>query len=122
MIRSAQLGDGSVEYVGRIGETVRFYVEFWESGETAAVDITGAVAKMTLRRRVDDSVAALSLTSPSNGLTIDPTLGRITVHITDEQTDTMDGAYVFDVKLEFASGDDVFLCGGTITLVKPVTR
>lgn len=122
MIRSAQLGDYSVAYAGRIGETVRFFVEFYESGETAPVDLTGAIARMTLRRRVEDTVAALSLSSPSGGLTIEPTLGRITVHITDEQTDTMDGAYVFDVKIEFASGDDLFLCGGTITLSKPVTR
>lgn len=122
MIRDVQLGDSTVEYVGRIGETVRFNVDFYESDGATPVDITGAVARMQLRRRVDDSAAILSLSSPSSGLTIDPTAGRVVVHISDEQTDSMSGGYFWDLKLELPSGDDIFLCGGSITLSQPVTR
>lgn len=122
MIKEVSLGDTGVSYVGRTGETVRFWVEFYEEGSVGPVNLSGSVATLHVRKRVDSAATEVSLSSASGGLSIEPDLGKVEIHIADEQTANLSGLYVWDLRMEFASGDVLFLCSGTFQFNTPTTR
>ena len=68
--------------------TFTFILEYKDSNGNA-VNLTGASAKMQVRDTQGGSKVAVSLTSPSGGITIDPLIGKLTFRMTPTQTNKL---------------------------------
>lgn len=86
------------------------------------VDLAGYTARMQIRQKVDSTNVILSLTTENGGIQVDNTLKTITVLMTAQQTE----AFTFQTavySLELVKAGEVIpFSGGTLTLVKEVTR
>jgi hypothetical protein len=101
--------------------TFTFIVEYKDSSGNA-VNLTGASAKMQVRDTQGGSKIAVSLTSPSGGIVIDPLIGKLTIRMTPTQTNKLfypKSAY--DVMLTQDSGIKTKLLEGFLTLSRSVT-
>lgn len=76
----------------------------YQDPDGTPIDLTGGSAEMVIRRGIPGSPAALTLTSPSGGLTITPEDGSILVEITRAQSAALDGRYVYE--LHFTDAGD----------------
>ena len=95
----------------------------WLDSSSAAVDLTGASAAWMLRYHLDDTGAAVSLSSPSSGVVITPGLGKVTVTIAAAVTATLSAGFgVHDLLVTKADGTKVRLVEGKATLLQGVTR
>lgn len=95
----------------------------WLDNTGSAVDLTGASAAWMLRYHLDDSAAAVSLSSPSSGITITPGLGKVTVTIAAATTAALSAGFgVHDLLITKADGTKVRLVEGKATLLQGVTR
>jgi hypothetical protein len=65
--------------------TFIFVVEYKDENENA-IDLTGASAKMQVRDVKGGTKLAVTLTSPSGGIVISGSLGKLTVTLTPTQT------------------------------------
>ena len=90
--------------------------------DTVAVNLTGAVIKMQLRKNANDVTPALSLTSAgSAGITITAaTLGQFKINeqIIDIPVDT----YQYDIQITFASGVVKTYIAGSFNITPEITR
>jgi tRNA threonylcarbamoyladenosine modification (KEOPS) complex Pcc1 subunit len=68
-----------------------------ENGD--AINLTGMTARMQLRRQYNSPTALLSLTTENNRITIDGTLGKITLNISATDTASLIGSGVYDLEL-----------------------
>lgn len=87
------------------------------------VDLTGYTARMQIRATIDSTTIIQELTTSNGAIIINNTTKTITLNIPAEVT----AAYTFSTavySLEMISsgGQVTPFCGGTITLVKEVTR
>lgn len=101
--------------------TFTFILEYKDSNGNA-VNLTGASAKMQVRDTQGGSKVAVSLTSPSGGITIDPLIGKLTFRMTPTQTNKLfypKSAY--DIMLTQDSGIKTKLLEGFLTLSRSVT-
>ena len=101
--------------------TFRFVLEYKDSSG-AAVNLTGASAKMQVRDTKGGSKLAFTLTSPSGGIVIDALNGKITVTMTPTQTNKL---YYpkssYDLMITNAAGVKTKLVEGFLTLSRSVT-
>ena len=101
--------------------TFRFVLEYKDSSG-AAVNLTGASAKMQVRDTKGGSKLAFTLTSPSGGIVIDAPNGKITVTMTPTQTNKL---YYpkssYDLMITNAAGVKTKLVEGFLTLSRSVT-
>jgi len=85
------------------------------------IDLTGYTAKMQLRLKYGDPVAALTLTTGGGGIVITGPTGTIDITATDEQTLTLDPTlYVYDLDLNIG-GVITRLIQGQVTVRAEVT-
>jgi hypothetical protein len=101
--------------------TFTFILEYKDSNGNA-VNLTGASAKMQVRDTQGGSKVAVSLTSPSGGITIDPLIGKLTFRMTPTQTNKLfypKSAY--DIMLTQDIGIKTKLLEGFLTLSRSVT-
>lgn len=90
---------------------------------TAPVNITGYTAQMQLRSLPQDATAVLTLSSPSNGITIGGANGQVNVHATNVQTGAIDeGIYYYDIEITSGGGIVTRLAQGQILVSPEVTR
>lgn len=86
------------------------------------VDLGGYTARMQIRQKVDSPDIILNLTTENGGIEIDNSYKTITIQMTATQTQ----ALTFQTavySLELVKGSEVVpFSGGTLTLVKEVTR
>jgi hypothetical protein len=76
-------------------------------------DLTGYVARMSIRKYRGAVASLLDLTSPSSGLTITPLAGTITINMTDEQTESLSiRSGVYDLKIESGGLEERVIQGG----------
>jgi hypothetical protein len=68
-----------------------------ENGD--AINLTGMTARMQLRRQYNSPTALLSLTTENNRITIDASLGKITLNISATDTTPLSGSGVYDLEL-----------------------
>ena len=95
----------------------------WLDNTGSAVDLTGASAAWMLRYHVDDSAAAVSLSTSSGGITIVGASGKITVTISATETAALSSGFgVHDLLVTKADGTKVRLVEGKATLLQGVTR
>lgn len=86
--------------------------------------LTGYTAKMMIRQDVDDAAAALTLTSPSSGLTVDNANGYIDILVTKTQTAAfVIPSGVWDLWIDNGGTDSPeLIVGGGVTIRKAVTQ
>lgn len=96
----------------------------WKTKTTnAPVNLTGYTAALQIRRTPADSTALVSLSSPSNGLTIEGTAGRVNIEIAAAVTSTLTaGRYVYDLVLTDPQSKKKRLVEGVAIVDAGVTR
>ena len=101
--------------------TFSFIVDY-KDPDGAAIDLTGASAKMQVRDTKGGSKLAFSLTSPSGGIIIDEALGKITIKMTPTQTNKLFyPKSSYDLMLTDSNLNKTKLLEGFITLSRSVT-
>jgi hypothetical protein len=101
--------------------TFTFIVEYKDS-DGNAVNLTGSSAKLQVRDTKGGTKLAVSLTSPSGGITIDAALGKLTVKMTPTQTSKLFyPKSEYDLMLTDSNFNKTKLLEGFITLSRSVT-
>jgi hypothetical protein len=101
--------------------TFSFVVEYKDSNG-AAIDLTGATAKLQARDTQGGSKLAFTLTSPTGGITINGPLGKLTCKMTPTQTNKLfypKSAY--DLIVVDSNSNRIKLIEGFLTLSRSVT-
>jgi hypothetical protein len=101
--------------------TFSFVLEYKDNNGNA-IDLTGASAKMQVRDTAGGTKLAVTLTSPSGGITIDPTNGKLTVKLTPTQTTKLFyPKSSYDIMLVDSNANKTKLLEGFMTLSRSVT-
>jgi hypothetical protein len=101
--------------------TFSFIVEYKDENDDA-IDLTGASAKMQVRDTKGGNKLAVTLTSPSGGITIDGPNGKLTVRMTPTQTSKIFyPKSSYDVMVVDSNGNKIKLLEGFMTLNRSVT-
>jgi hypothetical protein len=102
--------------------TFSFQVEYTQEDGETPIDLTGASAKMQVRDTKGGSKLAVSLTSPSNGITIDGSNGKLNIIMTPTQTNKLFyPKSSYDVMVIDSNGNKIKLLEGFMTLSRSVT-
>jgi len=102
--------------------TFIFQVQYTEDDEVTPISLVGASAKMQVRDTQGGSKLAVSLTSPSGGITIDGSTGTLNIKMTPTQTNKLfypKSAY--DIMVIDSNGNKIKLLEGFMTLSRSVT-
>lgn len=102
-----------------------FVVGTGEGEDFEARDLTGCTFEMHVRRKVDDTAAAMILNAANArlGISGDPEDGTIAIYVPDEHVQRLAvGTYVHDIVMFDASGNPRRIAVGTVTVEKGVTR
>ena len=101
--------------------TFSFVVEYKDDNGNA-IDLTGASAKMQVRDVKGGTKLAVTLTSPSGGIVINGSLGKLTVTLTPTQTNKIFyPKSSYDVMVIDSNGNKIKLLEGFMTLNRSVT-
>jgi hypothetical protein len=101
--------------------TFSFVLEYKDSNDNA-IDLTGASAKMQVRDTKGGAKLAVTLTSPSGGIVIDPLNGKLTIKMTPTQTNKLFyPKSSYDVMVVDSNGNKIKLLEGFMTLNRSVT-
>lgn len=101
--------------------TFSFVVEYKDENDNA-IDLSGASAKMQVRDTKGGTKLAVTLTSPSGGITIDGPNGKLTVKMTPTQTSKIFyPKSSYDVMVVDSNGNKIKLLEGFMTLNRSVT-
>jgi hypothetical protein len=101
--------------------TFSFIVEYKDSNGLP-IDLTGATAKMQVRDQKGGTKLAFSLTSPSGGIVIDPTNGKLTIKMTPTQTSKLFyPKSSYDIMVTDSNANKIKLLEGYMTLSRSVT-
>ena len=101
--------------------TFTFTVEYKDNDGDPIV-LTDCSAKMQVRDTKGGSKLAFTLTSPSGGITIDPTNGKLTISITPTQTNKLFfPKSSYDIMLTDSNLNKVKILEGFMTLSRSVT-
>jgi len=101
--------------------TFSFIVEYKDAAG-AAINLTGASAKMQVRDTKGGSKLAVTLTSPSSGITIDGAAGKVTIKMTPDQTNKLFyPKSEYDIMITDSNSNKIKLIEGYMTLSRSVT-
>jgi len=101
--------------------TFTFIVEY-KDNTGAAINLTGASAKLQVRDTKGGTKLAFTLTSPSGGITIDAPNGKLTVRMTPTQTNKLFyPKSSYDLMLTDSNSIKTKLVEGFLTLSRSVT-
>lgn len=101
--------------------TFSFVVEYKDKNDNA-IDLSGASAKMQVRDTKGGTKLAVTLTSPSGGITIDGPNGKLTVKMTPTQTSKIFyPKSSYDLMVVDSNGNKIKLLEGFMTLNRSVT-
>jgi hypothetical protein len=104
------------------GATYR-HTLFWKNKSKQPIDLTGVLARMQIRDSVDSEIVRLDLRTENGGIVINALLGRIDFYISNDDTASLYGfGGVYDLELQFPTGDVVRLIEGSINFIPEVTR
>ena len=106
------------------GATYRHTLVWLEPDESTPINLTGCTAKMQIRSVVTSSAIILELSTANSRLSIDGSLGKISLYVSDEDTamlEAIKGA-VYDLEVYFPDGTVTRLCEGKISISAEVTR
>lgn len=96
---------------------------FWKTGDPVQpVDMTGATARMQIRKTVKSTEVLFELTTENSRVTLGPE-GSILLSIDPETTAGFDwGSGVYDLEIRFANGFVRRFMEGTVIVSAEVTR
>jgi len=95
----------------------------YKNSAGTAINLTGYTAALQIRDTYADSTTDLSLSSPSNGITITGATGTIAVTATAAQTAAIAaGNYVYDLEITSGGGIVTRLVQGKVSVSPQVTR
>jgi hypothetical protein len=101
--------------------TFSFILEYKDDNDNA-IDLTGASAKMQIRDTKGGSKLAVTLTSPSGGITINGPTGTLNIKMTPTQTNKLFyPKSSYDVMVVDSNGNKIKLLEGFMTLNRSVT-
>ena len=101
--------------------TFNFILEY-KDNNGSAIDLTGASAKMQVRDTKGGAKLAVTLTSPSGGIVIDPLNGKLTIKMTPTQTNKLFyPKSSYDLMVVDSNGNKIKLLEGFMTLNRSVT-
>jgi hypothetical protein len=101
--------------------TFSFVIEYKDDNGDA-IDLTGASAKMQVRDTKGGAKLAVTLTSPSGGIVIDPVNGKLTIKMTPTQTNKLFyPKSSYDLMVVDSNGNKIKLLEGFMTLNRSVT-
>lgn len=101
--------------------TFSFIVDYLDK-DGLPINLTGCSAKLQVRDTKGGSKLAFTLSSPSNGITIDGTAGKITVKMTPAQTNKLFyPKSSYDLMLTDTNTNKIKLVEGFLTLSRSVT-
>jgi hypothetical protein len=101
--------------------TFSFIVEY-KDNNGLPINLTGATAKMQVRDQKGGTKLAFSLTSPSGGIVIDPTNGKLTIKMTPTQTSKLFyPKSSYDIMVTDSNANKIKLLEGYMTLSRSVT-
>ena len=101
--------------------TFSFVLEY-KDNDGNAIDLTGASAKMQVRDTKGGAKLAVTLTSPSGGIVIDPVNGKLTIKMTPTQTNKLFyPKSSYDLMVVDSNGNKIKLLEGFMTLNRSVT-
>jgi hypothetical protein len=101
--------------------TFSFIVEYRDANDNP-INLTGATAKLQARNTKGGSQLAFTLTSPSGGITIDGSLGKITCKMTPTQTNKLFyPKSSYDLIVVDSNANRIKLIEGFLTLSRSVT-
>jgi hypothetical protein len=101
--------------------TFSFVIEYKDNNGDA-IDLTGASAKMQVRDTKGGAKLAVTLTSPSGGIVVDPVNGKLTIKMTPTQTNKLFyPKSSYDLMVVDSNGNKIKLLEGFMTLNRSVT-
>lgn len=85
-------------------------------------DLTGCIVRMQIRKTQQGDML-VDATTVNGKITLDPLLGRIDVKLADIDTDLLTSkTSIYDLEVEFLSGDVFRLLEGSVTVSPNVTQ
>jgi NADH:ubiquinone oxidoreductase subunit F (NADH-binding) len=107
-----------------IDQGADWFITFtYQNSSGTPINITGYTAALQLRSEPSDATAVLSLSSPSNGITITGATGTVAVTATAAQTGAISpGYYYYDLEITSGSAVVTRLAQGQIEVNPQVTR
>jgi len=109
------------DFVLKQGSTFTKHIT-WENSSGNIADLTGATARMHLRRKIIDSEIALDLTTENGRIVLGGVAGTVDLYISAEDTAALSGKYVYDLEIVYTTDNVWRLLQGTITIDPEVTR
>jgi hypothetical protein len=104
------------------GATFRRSVTYKDSDDVA-IDLSNATVRMQIRNNYSSEEAAISLSTPDSGIALESDTGVFTFTITAEQTAALTFVQgVYDIEIEYASGDVERILEGRVKVSTEVTR
>ena len=101
--------------------TFSFTVEYLDNNNLP-INLTGATAKMQVRDTKGGSKLAFTLSSPTSGIVIDQPAGKLTVTMSQAQTNSLFyPKSSYDIMVTDSNGNRIKLLEGYITLSRSVT-
>ncbi len=96
----------------------------WKAGTPPVpVDLTGCVARMHVRERIDSPTTLLELTTENGGIELGGTAGTIRRRMTAAQTAALTWrSGVYDLEIEFPGGIVRRVLAGPVVVSPEVTR
>jgi len=104
------------------GATYR-HVLLWTSKSKVAINLSGVTARMHVRETVASPLVLLELTTENGRIQIAPTLGKISLYVSSDDTTALRGSGgVYDLELTMSNADIIRLVEGSVTFAPEVTR
>lgn len=108
-----------------LGATFRQKIT-WSDKNSVPINLTGYTGRMQVRKKIDDPIALIDLTTENGGIVLGGTLGTIEIVITDLQTADLSNG-VYDLELigpqpQVGRADVYRILYGTVEVKKNVTR
>ena len=96
----------------------------WAAGDPAVpVNLTGCTARLQIRKKIEDIVVLLELTTENGGITLGGVTGVITLRVSAVATAAIQWVTgVYDLEIVFAGGVVRRLLSGAVSVSKEVTR
>lgn len=92
-----------------------------KNADGTPMNLTGYTARSQFRRNHRSDAVEFSMTTENGRITIDGSLGKVTLNIPASDTATLEGKYVYDLELVSGTYVDRFL-QGEVTVDLEVTR
>jgi len=106
------------------GATFQRDITWTDNTNNTPIDLTGSIVRLQARKRLTSDTTVLDLSTATSGITITDALnGQFQILLTAAETAALDFATaVYDLEVEFPSGEIRRVLEGTLELKKEVTR